>query len=29
MCDPERRKRNHIRKLEALGYKVTPKPAAA
>jgi transposase len=26
--DPERRKRNHIRQLEALGYKVTIKPAA-
>ena len=26
--DPERRKRNHIRELEALGYTVTLKPAA-
>ena len=26
--DPERRKRNHIRQLEALGYKVTVEPAA-
>jgi transposase len=26
--DPERRKRNHIRQLEALGYTVTIKPAA-
>ena len=26
--DPERRKRNHIRQLEALGYKVTLQPAA-
>ena len=26
--DPERRKRNHIRQLEALGYTVTLKPAA-
>jgi hypothetical protein len=26
--DPERRKRNHIRQLEALGYKVTLDPAA-
>jgi transposase len=26
--DPERRKRNHIRQLEALGYKVTLEPAA-
>ena len=26
--DPERRKRNHIRQLEALGYTVTVKPAA-
>jgi transposase len=25
---PGRRKRNHIRQLEALGYKVTPEPAA-
>jgi transposase len=25
---PERRKRNHIRQLEALGYKVTLEPAA-
>jgi transposase len=27
-ADPERRKRNHIRQLEALGYKVTLNPAA-
>ena len=27
--NPERRKRNHIRQLEALGYKVTLEPAAA
>jgi transposase len=27
--NPERRKHNHIRQLEALGYKVTPEPAAA
>jgi hypothetical protein len=27
--NPERRKRNHIRQLEALGYKVTLDPAAA
>jgi transposase len=26
--NPERRKRNHIRELEALGYKVTLQPAA-
>jgi hypothetical protein len=26
--DPERRKHNHIRQLEALGYKVTLSPAA-
>jgi len=26
--DPERRKRNHIRQLEALGYKVTLESAA-
>jgi transposase len=26
--DPERRKRNHIRQLEALGYTVTLHPAA-
>ena len=26
--NPERRKRNHIRQLEALGYKVTVEPAA-
>jgi transposase len=26
--DPERRKRNHIRQLEALGYNVTLQPAA-
>ena len=26
--DPERRKRNHIRQLEALGYTVTLQPAA-
>ena len=26
--DPERAKRNHIRQLEALGYKVTLEPAA-
>lgn len=26
--DPERRKRNHVRQLEALGYKVTVTPAA-
>ena len=26
--DPERRKRTHIRELEALGYTVTLKPAA-
>ena len=26
--NPERRKRNHIRQLEALGYKVTLQPAA-
>jgi transposase len=26
--DTERRKRNHIRQLEALGYKVTLQPAA-
>ena len=26
--DPERRKRNHIRQLQALGYKVTLEPAA-
>jgi hypothetical protein len=26
--DPDRRKRNHIRQLEALGYTVTLKPAA-
>ena len=26
--DPERRKRGHIRQLEALGYKVTLQPAA-
>ena len=26
--DPERKKRNHIRQLEALGYKVTLDPAA-
>ena len=26
--NPERRKRNHIRQLEALGYKVTLEPAA-
>jgi hypothetical protein len=26
--NPERRKRNHIRQFEALGYKVTPEPAA-
>jgi transposase len=26
--DPERRKRNHIRQLEALGYTVTLEPAA-
>nr|WP_322751216.1 MULTISPECIES: hypothetical protein [unclassified Frankia] len=26
--DPERRKRNHIRQLEALGYTVTLNPAA-
>jgi transposase len=26
--DPERRKRNHVRQLEALGYKVTLEPAA-
>ena len=26
--DPERRKRGHIRQLEALGYKVTLEPAA-
>jgi len=25
---PERKKRNHIRELEALGYKVTLQPAA-
>jgi hypothetical protein len=25
---PDRRKRNHIRQLEALGYKVTVEPAA-
>jgi hypothetical protein len=25
---PERKKRNHIRQLEALGYKVTLQPAA-
>jgi transposase len=25
---PERKKRNHIRQLEALGYKVTLKPVA-
>jgi transposase len=27
-ADPDRRKRNHIRQLEALGYKVTIEPAA-
>ena len=27
--NPERRKRNHIRQLQALGYKVTLEPAAA
>jgi transposase len=27
--NPERRKRDHIRQLEALGYKVTLEPAAA
>ena len=27
--NPERRKRNHIRHLEALGYKVTLEPIAA
>jgi transposase len=26
--DPERRKRGHVRQLEALGYKVTLEPAA-
>ena len=26
--NPERKKRNHIRQLEALGYKVTLEPAA-
>ena len=26
--NPERKKRNHIRQLEALGYKVTLQPAA-
>ena len=26
--NPERRKRNHVRQLEALGYKVTLQPAA-
>ena len=26
--NPERRKRNHIRQLETLGYKVTLEPAA-
>lgn len=26
--NPERKKRNHIRELEALGYKVTLQPAA-
>ena len=26
--NPERKKRNHIRELEALGYKVTLEPAA-
>jgi transposase len=26
--NPERAKRNHVRQLEALGYKVTPEPAA-
>jgi hypothetical protein len=26
--DPERRKRNHLRQLEALGYKVTLEPAS-
>jgi hypothetical protein len=26
--DPDRRKRNHIRQLEALGYTVTLQPAA-
>jgi hypothetical protein len=26
--NPERRKRSHIRRLEALGYKVTLEPAA-
>jgi transposase len=26
--NPERRNRNHIRQLEALGYKVTLEPAA-
>jgi transposase len=26
--DTERRKRNHVRQLEALGYKVTLQPAA-
>ena len=26
--DPERRKRSHIRQLEALGYQVTHQPAA-
>ena len=26
--NPERRKHNHIRQLEALGYKVTLEPAA-
>ncbi|MEP7193852.1 MAG: hypothetical protein ABI903_13410 [Actinomycetota bacterium] len=26
--NPERKKRNHIRELEALGYKVTLDPAA-
>jgi hypothetical protein len=26
--DPERRKRTHIRQLQALGYKVTLEPAA-
>ena len=25
---PERKKRNHVRQLEALGYKVTLEPAA-
>jgi transposase len=28
LIDPERRKRNHIRQLEALGYTVTLVPAA-